>query len=183
MSDERLKALQKVGKTQFGTQWTAANALDPCLTHIRSLVINKAVKFKVHSLSWLTIDLLTELSIQNKKVQAMFANRHTNEYNEFEQGNLQYITIVAPLIRSLWSLEAAHANASDTFIFWLAIAASLKKLFAKGQAATGIDPQVARQVTAIFNKRYGEFFSNEVYFVAFTLDPRQSSFLSLAGAN
>lgn len=45
--EERIKALQKVGKTRFGTYWTSANALDPCLPHIRSLVVNKEIKFKV----------------------------------------------------------------------------------------------------------------------------------------
>jgi hypothetical protein len=86
---------------------------------------------------------------------------------------LQYINIVAPIIWSLWSLEAAHANASDVFIFWLAIAATLKDLFSKGSENTGIADSLAHEVTAIFNKRYKEFFTNEVYFAAFTLDPRE----------
>jgi hypothetical protein len=29
--DEPVNRLKKIGKTQFGTHWTAANALDPCL--------------------------------------------------------------------------------------------------------------------------------------------------------
>jgi hypothetical protein len=45
--DEPVKALQKIGKTRFGTHWTAANALDPCLPNIRNLVANKVIKFKV----------------------------------------------------------------------------------------------------------------------------------------
>jgi len=32
--DEPVKVLQKIGKTHFGTHWTAANALDPCLPHM-----------------------------------------------------------------------------------------------------------------------------------------------------
>jgi len=32
--DEPVKALQKIGKTQFGTHWMAANALDPCLPNV-----------------------------------------------------------------------------------------------------------------------------------------------------
>ena len=38
--DEPVKALQKVGKTRFGTHWTAACALDPCLPYIRNLVFS-----------------------------------------------------------------------------------------------------------------------------------------------
>lgn len=45
--DEPVKALQKVGKTRFGTHWTAAAALDPCMQAIRKLVENGEVKFKV----------------------------------------------------------------------------------------------------------------------------------------
>jgi hypothetical protein len=102
----------------------------------------------------------------------MFTNRASGKYIEFERSLLQYITIVAPIIRSLWSLEAAHANAADVFVFWLASAATLRDLFAKGTAATGIPTSLAEAVIAIFNKRYKEFFTNEIYFVAFTLDPR-----------
>jgi hypothetical protein len=49
VEDEPVRALQKIGKTRFGTHWTAANALDPCLPHIRNLVSSKTIKFKVTS--------------------------------------------------------------------------------------------------------------------------------------
>jgi hypothetical protein len=45
--DEPVNALQKIGKTRFGTHWMAANALDPCLPSIRSLVLGGKIKFKV----------------------------------------------------------------------------------------------------------------------------------------
>jgi hypothetical protein len=86
---------------------------------------------------------------------------------------VQYITIVAPFVRSLWSLEAAHANASDVFVFWLAIPATLTDLFSKGTAVTEIKNSLADGMTAIYNKRYKEFFTNEFYFVGFVLDPRK----------
>jgi hypothetical protein len=41
------KALQKVGKTRFGTHWSACNSLDPCLPGIRKLVGEGAIKFSV----------------------------------------------------------------------------------------------------------------------------------------
>jgi hypothetical protein len=86
---------------------------------------------------------------------------------------LSYITVVGPLIRSLWSLEASNANASDVFIFWLAIAGTLKHLFDQPMSITGIKPQLARKVTDIFNNRYKEFFHTDLYFVTFCLDPRK----------
>ena len=108
-------------------------------------------------------------------------NRASPTYSKFEHILLQYINIVAPIIRSLWSLEAAHANASDVFVFWLAIAATLKDLFSKGSENTGIANSLAREITAIFNKRYNEFFTNEVYFVAFALHPREFHIIFLIG--
>lgn len=85
-----------------------------------------------------------------------------------------YTTVVAPFIRLLWALEAAHANASDVYVFWLAIAATLKELFAKGEDDTGIPPSLAYKITAVYNTRWKEFFANDVYFTAFALDPRET---------
>lgn len=110
----------------------------------------------------------------------MFTNRASGKYGEFEQSILQYINIVAPIIRSLWSLEAAHANAADVFVFWLACAATLRDLFLKGPDITGIPRSLAEAVTAVFNKRYKEFFANEVYFTAFALDPREQDTYSIS---
>jgi len=102
----------------------------------------------------------------------MFVNRLNGKYQDCERHLLWYLSIVAPLIRSLWSLEAAHANASDVFVFWLAAAATLDDLFSKGEATTGIPRALANEITEIYNRRYAEFFQNDLYFVAFLLDPR-----------
>ena len=45
--DEPVKALQKIGKTRFGTYWMAATSLEPCLPTIRKLVVEGVFKFKV----------------------------------------------------------------------------------------------------------------------------------------
>lgn len=105
----------------------------------------------------------------------MFANRASDKYADFERHMLWYIALVEPLIRSLWSLEAAHANASDVFVFWLAAAATLDDLFNKNIQETGLPRLLVDQVTEIYNTRYKEFFQNEIYFVAFMLDPRKFS--------
>jgi hypothetical protein len=86
---------------------------------------------------------------------------------------LSYETIVAPLARSLWSLEATTANPSDAFVFWMAIAHTLDSIFQKKEKNTGINAKLAGRVRAIFNTRYLQFFNhNDVCFVAFCLDPR-----------
>jgi len=45
--DLPLPAIQKIGKTQFGTYWMAANLVKECLPKIRELVQAKEIKFKV----------------------------------------------------------------------------------------------------------------------------------------
>lgn len=42
-----LPAIQKIGKTRFGTYWLAANSVKECLPRIRELVQTKEIKFKV----------------------------------------------------------------------------------------------------------------------------------------
>lgn len=102
------------------------------------------------------------------------------KYATFQLQLLQYVKIVEPIARSLWSLESPHANAADVFIFWLAIAAYLKDLFSKNSDETGIQPSLARKVTGIINRRYKEFIDEssgsggdrDIYFTAFFLHPR-----------
>jgi hypothetical protein len=97
-------------------------------------------------------------------------------YLRFQLQLVQYIAIVGPLARSLWSLEASQANAADIFIFWLAIASNLKDIFSKSSDTTGISQTLARQVTAIINRRYKAMIDespSDIYFTAFFLDPHQ----------
>ena len=101
----------------------------------------------------------------------MFKTWANRKLGLFELDISRYNLIVAPFIRSLWSLEAAHANAADVYIFWLAIAAVLKHLFSLDDA--GIPRSLATSVINIYNHRYSEFFKNDIYFVAFMLDPSE----------
>ncbi|KAF8146939.1 hypothetical protein K438DRAFT_490771 [Mycena galopus ATCC 62051] len=73
---------------------------------------------------------------------------------------LTYIHIVARLIRALWSLEAAHANASDVFVFWLAIAVTSRILSINQNRRPGLHrrsreslPYSQRAVCRVFQER------------------------------
>ncbi|KAF9497418.1 hypothetical protein BDN71DRAFT_1494751 [Pleurotus eryngii] len=89
---EPAQRLQKIGKTRFGTYWSACKALEPCLTLIHDLAHEGTIKFKAL----------------------------------FDQPRIKF----------------------------------------------GITSEVALQITALFNGRYGQFFDNDFYFTAFILDPR-----------
>ncbi|KAJ3846308.1 hypothetical protein EV368DRAFT_18481, partial [Lentinula lateritia] len=87
----------------------------------------------------------------------------------------QYIQIVGPLARSLWALESAKTNAAHVFLFWLAMGAELKDLFERDVSETEIEPELAREITQIFNSHYRQFIEqtpDDPYFTAFYLDPR-----------
>ena len=45
--EPRLLALKQIGKTRFGSHYSAADSLIPCLDKIQSLVQEKQISFKV----------------------------------------------------------------------------------------------------------------------------------------
>ncbi|KAJ4500079.1 ribonuclease H-like domain-containing protein [Lentinula lateritia] len=69
------------------------------------------------------------------------------------------------------------ANAADVYVFWLAIAATLKNLFLDEQAISklGLTSECIQDIIRIVNKRYKDFIDDsptDIYFSAFYLDPR-----------
>ncbi|KAF8142436.1 hypothetical protein K438DRAFT_1946295 [Mycena galopus ATCC 62051] len=150
-----VRMLAKIGKTRFATHFMSVTTVSPVVHNIQGLVIEKKIKFK------------------SALLQEVFGNRTSVKLPTFLKDILSYEIIVAPLARSLWSLEATTANPSDAFVFWLAITHTLDSIFEKKEKDTGISPKLAGHVRAIFNTRYLEFFNhNDGYFVAFCLDPR-----------
>lgn len=96
----------------------------------------------------------------------------------FKLGLTQYIKIIDPLARSLWSLEASKTNPGNVFLFWLAMGVELKSLFAQGKDATGISEALAQKVIGIFNRRYRAIIDEtpgDPYFTTFYLNPRKLS--------
>lgn len=121
-------------------------------------------------------DILTQAhDTQAIRIQDLFEERAMPlEYHALELALSQYVVIIAPLMRSLWSLEASTANASDVFVFFTAIAAQLRDLFEKSPRETGIPTELANSIIDLFNDEYDNLFlNNDIYFAAFALDPRK----------
>ena len=98
---------------------------------------------------------------------------------QFEQDLDRYISILAPIGRAIKSLEATDTTAGDVYIFWLAIASTLRDLFARPESHTGITRELAQKVTGIVNRRYKEVIDEsptDVYFSSCFLNPSASSF-------
>ncbi|KAJ3859225.1 ribonuclease H-like domain-containing protein, partial [Lentinula novae-zelandiae] len=160
------EGLVKIGRTRFATHYRAAVSLDQCFPQIQSLLADKGIQPK------------------KKNFAKIFIGQHSSM--EFRLALVQYIKIIDPLARALWSLEAAQTNATDVYLFWFAIAAELKELFSLGEPVTGIDDALAGKVIKIFNARYKAFIDNtpyDPYFTSFYLDPRfvNSDVLKVSG--
>ncbi|KAF7293507.1 DUF659 family protein [Mycena indigotica] len=149
--------LQKPGTTRFGSLWSTFVSVLPYLEIIQGFVRDGSIKFK------------------NKAAQKLFHSRSTQgtgDFLSFKNAMETYIAIIGPMIRSLWSLEAAQARGSDVFVFWHSMAATLKHLLEQPTSTSGINITLARRVTTIFNRRFKEFFQHDFYFTAFCMDPR-----------
>ncbi|KAJ3859091.1 ribonuclease H-like domain-containing protein [Lentinula novae-zelandiae] len=155
---ERSKGLISVGGTRFATHYSSLASLEPHLRAIQRLVENGTIEIKA-----------------NKTVKSFFTSR--SDVNTFEITRYQYLAIVGPIARLLWSLESTVANAADVYVFWLAIAATLKNLFSDEQAVSklGLTSECIQDIIRIVNKRYKDFIDDsptDIYFSAFYLDPR-----------
>ncbi|KAJ3792320.1 ribonuclease H-like domain-containing protein [Lentinula aff. detonsa] len=155
---ERSKGLISIGKTRFATHYSSLASLEPHLRAIQRLVEDKKIDIKA-----------------NKAIKSFFTSR--GEVNSFETTMYQYLAIIGPIARSLWSLESTVANAADVYVFWLAIAATLKNLFLDKQAVSrlGLTQDQIQDIIRIVNKRYKDFIDDsptDIYFSAFYLDPR-----------
>ncbi|KAF8175669.1 hypothetical protein K438DRAFT_1770964 [Mycena galopus ATCC 62051] len=85
--------------------------------NIQGLVIEEKIKFKGQF-------------IASALLQEVFGNGTSVKLPTFLKDMLSY-KIVAPLARSLWSLEATTANPSDASVLWLAITHTLDSIFEK----------------------------------------------------
>lgn len=111
---------------------------------------------------------------RNESIQNFCSDKRA--VNEFEIILYQYIAIIGPIARSLWSLEASTTNASDVYVFWLAIAATLKDLFTSSKMKLSLENELIHSVVQIFNRRWKRFIDDsptDIYFVAFYFDPRK----------
>ncbi|KAH9916095.1 uncharacterized protein BXZ73DRAFT_53985 [Epithele typhae] len=103
----------------------------------------------------------------------MFEFAYSEDLVRFRHTLTVYTTIIQPLIRSLWALEALNANASDVWMFFMACAAYSSDSPGASVQETGISRELANEVIEKFNNRYDNLFVNqEIYFSAFLLDPR-----------
>ncbi|KAE9388842.1 hypothetical protein BT96DRAFT_421243 [Gymnopus androsaceus JB14] len=121
------EGLVRIGKTPFAVHYSAAVSLDRCYSCIQELITSKKIK------------------PQNAEMVATFSGTWASM--KFQLGLMQYIKIIDPLARCLWSLEASKTNPDHVFLFWLAMGAELKALFDLGEDATGISQSLALPVS------------------------------------
>lgn len=90
----------------------------------------------------------------------------------------RYNQIARPFALSIKSIEHLDVTAADVYVYWLAIATSLRNLFDKSPSETGIPLGLQQDITTIVNRRYKQFIdggATDIYFTCFFLDPREFS--------
>ena len=175
------RGLEKTGKTRFATHYWSALSVERNLSPISSLIRDGSATIKVSQL--LQRHTVWLLTLPQGLDDGLFVRQYSNAHMAYVRELATYTSIMAPIARSIKALEGRAANAADVYIFWLAIAASLRKLFMQDK---DIDAGVARNVTVIVNRRYKEFIDNsptDIYFTAFFLDPRKSQYITRNKAN
>ncbi|KIJ46065.1 hypothetical protein M422DRAFT_46358 [Sphaerobolus stellatus SS14] len=126
------QGLEKIGKTRFATVWRGSNSIQNSLPLIRELVKNGEIAVK--------------------EVNELFKER--SAALNFEIELIKYNSIIAPVAHSIKSLESTQTTPADVYIFWLAIAASIKEYLGKGSNVTRISNTLAEKITKIINTRY-----------------------------
>ncbi|KAF8583998.1 hypothetical protein K439DRAFT_1293915, partial [Ramaria rubella] len=149
------QGLESIGKTRFATICWAALSVQRCLPAIRHLVSTK------------------------QKVNHLFIEQSSSALR-FEFSLNRLIMILLPFAKAILCFEAAHVTASDVYVFWLAITASIKDVI--DDPENDIDEQTACEIRGIINYCFRELFQEphgDVYVVAFYLDPREPCFLGI----
>jgi hypothetical protein len=85
------------------------------------------------------------------------------------------IKVLTPFAKTIASLESSQSNPADVYLFWLAILASLKRLFDDDTA--GFSVSEAGEIRAIANARFRELLQegpDDCYISAFYLNPSMS---------
>jgi hypothetical protein len=88
----------------------------------------------------------------------------------------QLIKVLTPFAKAIACLKSSQSNPVDVYLFWLAILASLKRIF--DNDTLGFSVSEAGQIWAIENARFHELLQedpDDCYISAFYLDPRTSS--------
>ncbi|KAF8589850.1 hypothetical protein K439DRAFT_1612419 [Ramaria rubella] len=144
--------LESIGKTRFATICWAALSVQRCLPAIRHLVSTNQV----------TIKKANHLFVEESSSALRFAFRLN-----------RLIMILLPFAKAILCFEAAHLTASDVYVFWLAITASVKDVIDNPE--NDLDEPTASEIRTIINYRFRELFQDgqgDVYVAAFYLDPR-----------
>ncbi|PVF93460.1 hypothetical protein CPB86DRAFT_715359, partial [Serendipita vermifera] len=160
------RGLEKVGRTRFATHYWSVLSAHRSHDQIEKLVRDGKVTFGV--------------TLKNQNVSEAVMSQESSIL--FKSELLRYLSIIDPIVRTIQCLESANLNVADVYVFWLAIAATLRDLFDKPQLDITISEELKSQITTIVNRRYKEFIDaapSDIYFAGFFLDPRSSLFFCL----
>ena len=85
------------------------------------------------------------------------------------------IKVLTPFVKAITCLKSSQSNPADVYLFWLAIHASLKRIF--DDDTSGFSVSEAGQIHAIANAHFHELLEegpDDCYISAFYLNPCMS---------
>jgi hypothetical protein len=94
----------------------------------------------------------------------------------FEHELEQLLLIIRPVAKSIKCLESSHATASDVYVFWLAVMASLEDLILGDKL--DLPMHLVERIRRLCNYRFDKMINegpSDIFVTAFFLDPRASS--------
>ena len=103
--------------------------------------------------------------------------RKRDDISNFDNGLLQLVLILEPLVWACKCLESSKATAGDVYVFWLAVLAIYEWLFMDNNDVYGLQlpKDVIDQIHKIVNACWKELTigsGKSVYLSTFLLDPR-----------
>lgn len=91
----------------------------------------------------------------------------------FEQELEQFLLVIGLAAKSIKCLKSSHATASDVYLFWLSVMASLDDLIKADKL--NLPLPVVKKIRRLCNYRFNKMINegpSDVFVTAFFLDPR-----------
>jgi len=93
---------------------------------------------------------------------------------KFEMELSQFLTVLAPIAKAITCMESTQSNASDVYVFWLAVTATIHQIITDD--ITGLPSVVMEDIRKAVNFRFNQMINDapdDVYHTGFMLDPRE----------
>lgn len=94
----------------------------------------------------------------------------TYSAGKFEMDLTQFLSVEAPIAKSITCLESSHSTVSMVYLFFLAVTATIHQIIKEGGLPSDVADQIRKAVNFRFNQQINDA-PDDVYLTGFMLDP------------